>query len=362
MDIASVARKQNLRELTVYVESGKGSCPFACEYCFVAKRGEHLVMSHQVLEDSVAFLRKVCDEPKALRFFGTEPLTQFGLIQYARTHAPDLEMSITTNGWLLNDTRIQWLADNDVRIYVYSIDGGPEHHAARKTVDGKPTWDKVAENFQKLLPTQGRWITARGTWDGSDCDLVGRFKALEELGAPSIQIVPAIGSPHWDEALVAKAYMALADYYEGGDCPSRFITQAMERVESGDARNQGNKCRAGKYSWGVDPVGNLNLCHNEVDMEAWRVGSIYRDDVNMDAIALSDRIDMFSIDRQECLDCRAHNLCMGVGWCACENLRHMGDVIVPPKGYCIHLRGFATGIRYWLSLRQHESVKRWLAD
>jgi sulfatase maturation enzyme AslB (radical SAM superfamily) len=236
MNLILTAKKQKIRELTIYVESGIGSCPFACEYCFVAKRGEHRVMTRQMLMDCVDFLRRVCEKPKALRFFGTEPLTQFGLIQHARAYAPDLEISITTNGWLLNDERIQWLADNDVRIYVYSIDGGPEHHKARRTTDGRETWERVAENFQKLLPSQGKWITARGTWAPSDYDLVGRFTSLEAIGAQSIQIVPVVGSPHWNEAEVAGAYMALADYYGGGDCPSRFIKQALERLESGDTR------------------------------------------------------------------------------------------------------------------------------
>lgn len=360
MGIIESAKQQRVRELTVYVESGKGSCPFACTYCFVAKQGEHRVMTQDVLEDAIKWLLSVCDKPKALRFFGTEPLTQFGLIQHARAYAPDLEMSITTNGWLLDDERIRWLADNSVRIYVYSIDGGPEHHRHRVTIAGQPTWERVAENFQKLLPTQGKWITARGTWDGGDYDLLGRFKALEAIGAKSIQIVPAIGLQCWDEAKVARAYMELADYYKGGDCPSRFIKQALVRLESGSTKYQGNKCGAGKFAWGVDPVGNLYLCHNEIEMDEWRIGSIYSDDVNERAIALSSRVDEFRPNMPECLGCHARNLCMGVGFCACENLRHTGDVIIPPEGYCKHLRGFATGMQYWLSLRQKKTIATWL--
>lgn len=358
--IIDIAKRQRIRELTIYVESGKGSCPFACTYCFVAKQGEHRVMTQDVLEDAIKWLLSVCDKPKALRFFGTEPLTQFGLIQHARTYAPELALSITTNGWLLDDERIHWLADNDVKIFVYSIDGGPEHHKERVTVTGKPTWERVAANFQKLLPTQGKWITARGTWDGSDYDLLGRFKALEAIGAKSIQIVPAIGLQCWDEAKVARAYMELADYYEGGDCPSRFIKQALVRLESGDTRPRGNMCNTGKHAWCVDPIGNLYLCHNGLEIPDWRVGSIYSDEVNERALALSERVDTFSIDNPECQGCHARNLCMGVGWCASENLRYGGDVIKPPTGYCVHLRGFATGMRYWLSLRHETRIRQWL--
>lgn len=362
MNLVLAAKKQKIRELTIYVETGRGSCPFACEYCFVAKEGEHHVMKRETLEDAIAFLRSVCETPKALRFFGTEPLTQFGLIQYAKEYAPELEISITTNGWLLNDARIQWMADNGVRIYVYSIDGGPQHHKARRTVDGMHTWERVAENFRKLLPSQGKWITARGTWapNNGDYDLVGRFRALEDIGATSIQMVPALGVPGWDEARVAKAYMGLADYYEGGDCPSRFIKQALTRLESGNTKYRGNMCNTGKFSWTVLPNGDLCICHNGIEIDDWYVGNIYDDKVNERALEISKRVDRFSIDRPECLGCHAKALCMGVGWCASENLRHGGDVIRPPEAYCIHLRGFATGMRYWLSLRHGYSVRRWL--
>src|SRR5690606_19232756 len=115
-------------------------------------------------------------------------------------YAPDIDISLTTNGYLLNEERIQWLAENDVRIYVYSIDGGPEHNQHRLTRSGKPSWARVAKNLQLLLKTElGQYVTARGTWVPDDYDLVSRYKALEELGASSIAFVPSI-EDDWDEA------------------------------------------------------------------------------------------------------------------------------------------------------------------
>lgn len=365
MTITEFAKQARLRDLTLYVATGAGSCPFACDYCFWPKAGPLEEMPVQVLHDAIDFLRRTAETPVALRFFGTEPLMRFDLIQEARAYAPELQISITTNGYLLDDERVEWLAANDVKVYVYSIDGGPEHHDKhRRTVAGAPTWERVAENFQKLLPYHGKWIAARVTWspEGGDYDLVGRFRALEALGAKHISVVPALGANGWDEARVAQAYMELADYYAGALPPSTMLLRPLRRLESGDTRPTGNLCRVGYAMWGVLPDGTLLLCHNGIDLPQWRLGSIYSREASEEAVAISRAMDGFSTDRPECSECCARNICMGCGCCAAEFLRLTGSVTTPPESYCAHLRGMATGLKYWLSLRHREKVLCWLTD
>jgi len=363
MNIKEVAQKFKLRAITIYVATGKGSCPFACSYCFLAKNGKLRQMSIGTLHKSIDFLRRVSLKPEAIYFFGTEPLMRFDLIKEARKYAPELKISLTTNGWLLTDKRIEWMARNNVKIFIYSIDGGAKYHNKhRRTIDNKPTWARVAKNFQRLLPTQGKWITTRGTWspEGNDYDLVGRFKALTALGASSIAIVPVMGDPSWDEKRTAQAYMELADYYKGETPPSKFIIQALYRLAMKNLPPLGNMCNVGHHAWSVLPDGTLLICHNGVEIPDWRLGNINSKKVNKKAIATAERVDKFyefRDKRPECVNCPARNLCMGVGYCAAENLRYGGNVINPPKSYCIHLRGFATGMKYWLKLRKKRKRK-----
>lgn len=356
MRLLEFARKMGLKGLTLYTAVGSGSCPMACKYCFLAKSGRKQVLPISTLHYAIDFIHAIIDKP-TLHFFGTEPIMQFDLIREARIYAPDIPISLTTNGYLLDDEKIDWIARNNVRIYVYSIDGGREHNLNRLTIDGKETWDRVIGNLRKLVPSQGKWITARGTWVPDDYDLVGRYRALEETGVKSITIIPDLYNPHWNEEKVAQAYCKLADYYKGGIPPTKLISQALDRLSSGNFKSE-NMCKTGYYSWGMLPNGDLMLCHNGVDTPTWRIGNIFdlMGEVPEEAIEVSKKADNFAPNFPQCQDCPARRLCMGIGWCAKLNFDTTGDPITPPESYCIHLRGFATGMRYWLSLRQRDML------
>lgn len=366
MTIVQLARQQKVRELVLWTAHGDAACPFSCAYCSFPGPGRpDAVMTRATLEAAIDFLRAAradASSTMSLKFLGREPLVHFGLVQHAREYAPEIEIVVTTNGWLLTPDTISWLAENNIKIYVYSIDGGPEHNRHRRTREGQPTWDRVAANFQALLPTQGKWMTARGTWsprgEPDDYDLVGRFRALEALGARSVAMIPDVGALAWDEASVARAYRALADYYGGGKSLSSAVNDYAARLERGETRPRGNCCNTGKFGWAVDPYGGLFTCHQGIHWPAtWQVGSLHNGcEVNPAALAISRRVDTWQV----CSDCRASMLCMGLGGCAAEFYRHTGDVLKPPPGYCAHLRGMATGLRYWLSLRK-DKPQAWLA-
>ena len=202
-----LAQALGLHRLLLFTGDGVGSCSMQCDYCFLAKAGLHRVMSRDTLRDAMEFLERLTDRP-GLHFFGTEPTMQWHLIEEARRLRPDWPISLTTNGLLLTPERIDWMAANDVRVYVYSIDGGPEHHKHRVDLQGRPTWDRVSEHLRYLLQTQGDWVTARVTWTPEDYDLVGRFAALEALGAHSIQVCRTSSWRRWDEQRVEQRIRA----------------------------------------------------------------------------------------------------------------------------------------------------------
>jgi len=353
MKVTEAAKISNLQELTVNVAIGKGSCPFACSYCFYEKQEPYQEMSEQVLYASIDFIRKYAVQKPKYHFFGTEPLVKFDLIRKAREYDKELPMAITTNGYLLNDNIVNWLAENDVKVTVYSIDGNAWHNRHRKLVSGEPVWDRIASNFQKLLPYHREWMTARGTWTPDDYDLVGRFKALEELGAKRITIIPAINYKDWDEQRVANAYMELAEYYESRDIepPCHLLRGALDSIGKQGSWHH-DKCHLGAYAWGLLPNGDLMLCHNGSDLSKWIIGNIFSDEINEDNLKWGQRTHLFHDEvAAKCSDCSAQNICMGIGWCAAENYRANKDIFKPSIGYCNFMRGFASGLVYWLNLR-----------
>ncbi len=343
-----LARTFGVHQLLLFTGDGAGSCSMACTYCFLHKVGPHRVMSEQTLRDAIAFLEGLTDEP-SLHFFGTEPTMEWRLIVEARRLRPDWPMSMTTNGLLLTPERIDWITENDVRVYVYSIDGGPEHHRHRRDAQGRPTWERVSENLRYLVKAQGDLVTARVTWTPSDYDLVGRFRALEALGARSIQVVPDIElGVEWDEQRVEQAYLELGEHYKWRLTPSRFVNSMVDSIAS-DKPKPGYPCNAGHGYWTVMPDGELRTCQR-----GERIGSIYEGITDTAPLYESELCAQIVNSRQplkpECSDCVAFGQCPGVGYCSAAN-RGCGNSAVPTEAHCQHLRGMVRACTVWAQRR-----------
>jgi len=338
----------NVRQLLLFAGDGDGSCSMACDYCFIAKTGTHRVMSRETLRDAMAFLESLTDQP-ALHFFGTEPTMQWDLIVDARRVRPEWPISLTTNGLLLTPERIDWMAANDVRVYVYSIDGGPEHHKHRVDAQGRPTWSAVSEHLRYLVKTQGDWVTARATWTPDDYDLVGRFAALEALGVKSIQVVPDIElGVEWDERRVEQAYVELGEHYAWRRTPSRYINDLVDAIAQGKPK-PGNPCNFGRGTWTVMPDGELRACQR-----GEHIGSIYEGITNEAPLYESQLCGQLVDSRQplkpECHTCDAYNHCPGVGYCCAAN-RGAGNAAIPTEAHCQHLRGMVRACKVWAQRR-----------
>lgn len=93
------------------------------------------------------------DEPK-INFYGGEPLLNFELVKetvaYARQIGMDqAEFLITTNGTVMNDEIIDFLAKNNFLVS-FSLDGNEfNHNRNRVNVEGKPTHQTVFKNIIK---------------------------------------------------------------------------------------------------------------------------------------------------------------------------------------------------------------------
>jgi uncharacterized protein len=343
-----LARAFGVHRLLLFTGDGAGSCSMSCRYCFIAKQGPLRVMSPETLRDAMTFLETLTDEP-GLHFFGTEPTMQWDLIIEARRLRPSWPISLTTNGLLLTPERIDWMAEHDVKVYVYSIDGGPEHHIHRRDTRGRETWDTVAEHLRYLVESQEDWVTARATWTPSDYDLVGRFKTLEELGVRSIQVVPDIEcGVKWDEQRVEQAYLGLGEHYGWGRTPSRFVNEMVNAIRW-DKPKPGYPCNAGFGCWAVMPDGELKTCQR-----GERIGDIYEGITNAQPLYESQLakilVDSRALLKPECSDCVAFGRCPGVGYCSAAN-RAAGNSAIPTEAHCQHLRGMVRASTVWAQRR-----------
>lgn len=348
MHTQELARAHGIHQLMLFTGDGAGSCSMACDYCFLHKTGEHRIMDERVLADAIRFLETLTDEPELL-FFGTEPTMQWDMVVGARRLRPGWPMSVTTNGLLLTPERVDWATGNDVRVYVFSIDGGPGHNRHRKDAQGRETWGVVSEHLRYLAARQGDLVTARATWAPDDYDLVGRFAALEALGVRSIQVVPNVECDvEWDEQRVEQAYLELGEHYGWRRTPSGFVDRLVDAITQGRPK-PGYPCNFGHGYWVVMPDGELRACQR-----GERIGSIYEGVTDVTPLYESALCAQLVNSRQPlrpgCPGCVAFPHCPGVGYCSGAN-RGSGSPAVPTEAHCQHLRGMVRACTEWARRR-----------
>ena len=104
------------------------ACNLRCRYCFVNQKPETMI--YQTAKDTVHFLLNNCkeNETPSINFFGGEPMLCWDsiivpLTKYIREELKTpFDLSMTTNGTLLNEERIQFMKDNHIGM-LFSIDG-----------------------------------------------------------------------------------------------------------------------------------------------------------------------------------------------------------------------------------------------
>lgn len=142
-------------------------CNLRCVYCFVEQHPHYMTL--QTAKDAVDFLvgnlRKkknlgqiASDGRSAITFFGGEPMLCFSsviqpLVSYIEEKYPnETNLSMTTNGTLLNEERVKWLKDHNIPILL-SIDGAPETQNINRPCKNSlcNSADQVLKNIPYIL-------------------------------------------------------------------------------------------------------------------------------------------------------------------------------------------------------------------
>lgn len=148
------------------------SCNFRCKYCVYSN---HYSLNNGYSNEQMSLdtaraavdlymdvnLTSIQYNPNlsiSIGFYGGEPLLNYhtikGVVSYVeqkyKPYFSRMVFSLTTNGYLLNREKLQFLLDHHFAISV-SLDGDKEDHDRnRVTVGGKPTFDVVFNNLVLL--------------------------------------------------------------------------------------------------------------------------------------------------------------------------------------------------------------------
>lgn len=138
-EFTPLVRFETLPNLNMFVIGITEQCNLRCTYCCYSGSYEgnrthsSNSMSREDIDRTLSFIRKNAkDENLHIAFYGGEPLVNYDVVQYAISKAEAIwheavSFSITTNGTLLSEERIEWFFDHQVELHL-SVDGTRAFH------------------------------------------------------------------------------------------------------------------------------------------------------------------------------------------------------------------------------------------
>lgn len=164
--------ERGFRELILEVSR---ACNFRCRYCCYGEHYKHTrdhgteLMSYETAKKAVDFYMQQFENSgrgniwrnPIIAFYGGEPLLNFPLIEKLVTYIEDqygnwdTEYTITTNGLLLTEDKMDFFVKHDFSLIV-SFDGNEENHNRNRVdVNGRGTYSQVYQAirlFKSLYP------------------------------------------------------------------------------------------------------------------------------------------------------------------------------------------------------------------
>lgn len=332
-------------------------CNLACKYCF-ASQGDYggvkrELMSFDVAKRAVDFLiaqsgsRQHCE----IDFFGGEPLLNWDVVKQtveyaeaeAKKHNKIFKLTMTTNGMLLTQDKIDYLNDHNMSL-VLSLDGRESVHNAMRPVanSGAPSYDLIAKNLVNAVKQRnGLEYYVRGTFTHKNLDFTQDVLALSDLGFEHLSMEPVVGEEgdyvlrEEDWPSLSKEYEKLADLYlerqkEGWGERFNFFHFRMDLYRGPCMAKRLRGCGAGHEYMAVVPNGDIYPCHQFVGKEGYVIGTVYDGLTNFEIPKEFRNTHVFT--KETCRSCWAKFFCSG--GCHANNLTLGGDLETPYEFGC----------------------------
>ena len=332
-----------------------GACNLACSYCYVRKGGP---AGREAGPMSTATAREAIDlfldgfgargRPKGIVFFGGEPLLAFPVLQSAVEYAegacrgpePGFGFSLTTNGVLLDEETLGYLAAHRFTVVV-SLDGpGEVHDRNRPFADGSGSHRTVLRNLLAALEKHPRMIRVRATVRPEGFDLVQLDRYFLELGLAEFDFEVEYCGCRDPSGTWTRESLSRFDARYG-----EYSRNALDRIRSGDFRGLRQvlsqlerihraqrviiPCLMARASLAVTPSGGCYPCQRLAGRPRFSLGSV---EAGLDEAARYRLTPPPVFRRPRCRDCWARYLCGG--GCPAASLLDGGTVGQPDEWIC----------------------------
>jgi len=328
-------------------------CNLRCEYCF-ASTGDfghgRKLMDFETGKLAIDFLLNNSGDRQNLEldFFGGEPLMNWEVVKeivvYARSKEQEynkkFRFTITTNGLLLDDEKIDFI-NEEMSNVVLSIDGRKEvNDRVRKRVDGSGCYDKIVEQFKKLVDKRGdKSYYVRGTFTKYNLDFSKDVMHLSDIGFEQISVEPVIGDAKEPYAIVEKDLPVVFAEYEklalkmvnmNKSKYFNFFHFMLDLDQGPCAIKRLRGCSCGNEYVAITPDADIYPCHQFVGHENFKMGNLFDGTFNLEIKDYFSKTHIYS--KPECSRCWAKFYCSG--GCNANNYNYNGDVHIAHKLSC----------------------------
>lgn len=330
-------------------------CNLRCQYCF-ASTGDfgtgRKIMPFEVAKKAIDFVISRSGKRRNIEvdFFGGEPLMAWDTVKqtidYARSieeeHGKKFRFTITTNGLLLDDEKIDYINANMDNV-VLSLDGRPSvNDEMRKTVSGAGSYDIIVPKFQKLVEKRDPKLDyyARGTFTGKNLDFAEDVVHIADEGFDRLSVEPVAAEDGCGYELteadldkIHAEYDRLTDIMEARrkeGKPFHFFHFMVDLNQGPCVVKRLRGCGAGYEYVAVTPEGDIYPCHQFVGNEAFKQGSVLDGSFDMDIAHKFASMNIYT--REKCGDCWAKFYCSG--GCSAANHNFSHDLNVPYEMGC----------------------------
>ncbi|KYH33282.1 anaerobic sulfatase-maturating enzyme [Clostridium tepidiprofundi DSM 19306] len=345
------------------------ACNLKCKYCFVVQKPRSMTLkTAKDAADYLATNAKERGEIPSINFFGGEPLLKWKdvivpLTYYIRQkYGDNFELSMTTNGVLLDEEKLQFMKKNKIGFMV-SIDGNKKtQDINRPCADGRSSFDIIAPKIAMFLRYNPN-MTFRATVDHDNVEeYLNNHKFAVEHGYTNMFSIVNVFSK-WSEPeknelekqihLTAEYYLDLL--YEGKNfsmSPFESMFRKIDKIKEAERKNEFRTAGKGLLAYGrcglgaskfasIGTDGTLYSCQEMSDNDEigreFIIGDIYKGtnkNRRMNIIKKFDPKKVHSTDDMDCKKCPFYRICDGA--CTINNYFANGDLNIMPSILCFY--------------------------
>ena len=303
-------------------------CNFACDYCYQGKEKNKGSMKVEVQDAVVALAqRAVSSGIKHLHvaWYGGEPLLGKKIIKSLSQRFIEIcdqrgvqyDAMMVTNGYLLDAATMDDLGSYRVKTIQVTFDGPPADHDARRVLhSGKPTFERIVDNFKASIDRTKIRFSTRVNIDSRNIKNIPElFDLLRENGLANkpnfgIYLSPVEAMTQGCQDIAGVCLGKLGYGQQEADLYRLCFEKGLTKLPY-PPRFHGGCAAVKPNGLVIIPNGDIHKCWHTVSHPERKTGSVFKPEEVREDSTYAAWLDWNPFDDANCKNCKLLPVCTG---------------------------------------------------